>query len=326
MPRINEAVRPIIQAAKANDFKVVPDGRSKHYKIVYGKSHGAKAGQRVQDDNGPLIVSGTPSEIRDKMEMMNRLLAAGVITKKQVEQIKGQQSGREWGGDEPPPPTEKDVEKEREQAELRDRSARLTAETAELRGRLEPIVVGLGGWRARPSRGGVSVVELGELAWWYGKTRQWKELPEGADDLAAKTSAENLRTPGATVAPRWLPFWRRFIDSLEIDGDPAGRYLELRREMKGIAPPIAGEALPPPQQGSRWAMDSHEARGPRGARDEYERRWESHLNPGMEVAAGAMPAFTMRVVMMLGRSPENDPDEIMEIAQKIMAAELEGNL
>lgn len=311
--RYPEDVRPLITAARKNGFTVVPDGRSKHAKVVYGKTFGAKSGQRVMADDGkPLIISTTPSEARNRDLMANRMLKAGVIKREQVpwwnEKPKDDKSGgkrRTAFND----PTRREEIEAAKLAGIREKSQRLNEQTAKLRSRLEPMIVKMGGWKERGGKGsGVAATELAGVAAHFARSRGRMELPKDVSENALKASAQTLKTPGGTLGDRWLPFWTLFVDELERTGDPLGRWLELYREWKGIPERKEVETpapLPPPGNGRAVV------------------RWHEDDRPQPVVGPVTQPQWSIKAAVMMARSPENSEEAILEVFEKLWQMESE---
>lgn len=237
-------MRLLVAAIRKNGFKVARTGGA-HMKVL------TKDGQVVTDANGPLILSGSPSEHRWREMHVHRLMAANVL-KSDPWKPTGKDGAAE--GDENgngrnakgKTPQEVAADEARKRA-AQERSDGLRGRTNELRARLEPIVVKLGGWSIGGS--GVNADSMSQVMWHWVSSRRREEMPPPTSATAAmpgqsdlKKVIGTLRTSGATLALKWHPVVEVFLDELEGDGedpDPAEssmNYLDLLREVKGIFP------------------------------------------------------------------------------------------
>lgn len=64
-----------IREQSKGSYKVISGG--KHLKVIH--ADGPKKGRSVVDDSGPLIISGSPSESRNRELAVHRLMSAGVL-------------------------------------------------------------------------------------------------------------------------------------------------------------------------------------------------------------------------------------------------------
>jgi hypothetical protein len=208
---------------QARGYQVVPSG-SGHWKILDSK------GRSVRDNDGPLILSGTSSEVRSRAMSVKRLLDAGVLD---IDPWAPQKPKGERNGDEPDERTAQE-EAEREAAAERQRSDdfRRSERTRLVRERMEPMVVLLGGWDKRGLRR-----ELGTVAF-YVAERLGLE-PRWSSAEAAAENADGIRK-GATLSTSMAACWERFLNEIEAWPDMQGRYMMLLREAKGLAEPSIG--------------------------------------------------------------------------------------
>jgi hypothetical protein len=228
-------------------FKVAKSGQ-KHYKVLHAN------GSSVVDENGPLIISSSPSDMRWREMTVKRLMASKVLKSDPYKETRG----RAEDASEAPELTEQEKAEEKRKAAqrmaLRDRSEGFRLRTGRLRARIEPIISRLGGW----SRGGsgVKVSDFIVILERWARAEAPELIPTGSGGIgevpaSAWTGAvNNLRTPDGTLSEKWLPLFEGFADRLERDaGSPpepsesALIYLDMVRESKGIgvAPPAPAE-------------------------------------------------------------------------------------
>lgn len=250
-------MRVLIAAIRKNGYKVARTGSSKgggsHQKILRPN------GSQVTDDNGPLILSGSPSEHRWREMHVHRLMKAGVL-KADPWKATGQDgaepeengNGRKRGAHLQDPEVI-----ERRQRALQERTDKLRGTSAQLRARLEPIIAKLGGW----SRGGSGVSQVDfvkvVLHWldaYEQRAALWPKTKDGVGEVDVeelRRAVTNLRQPDKTVGEKWTMLLRGFIDELQreagVPPDPAEaalKYLELLRETKGLVSPRTNGAGP----------------------------------------------------------------------------------
>lgn len=245
-------VRELEAHIRKAGFKIVKTGNGAHKKIL------DKKGAVVTDKNGPLILSGSPSEHRWREMHVQRLMDAGVL---KSDPWKPTPSGAKPEGE--PKGKRADLQdpaiRERMLASIQAKADVNREATAKLRARLEPIIAKLGGWRDvrgdNRTVSGVSITEYSEVMSHWATVRGRVEFPKKtqrgtAMNMGALTQAvRNLKIPGNTVGEWWMPLFTVFVDELEhrastpgggIDlGKAADRYRELLREQKGIPVPIA---------------------------------------------------------------------------------------
>lgn len=247
MPDAKEVTVLIGHIRATGEYKAAKSGNQKHWKVM------KKNGAAVVDENGPLIISSSPSETRFIEMTVSRLMKAGVL---KTDPYKKTPSGPAALRAEPP------VQKKRG-AHLTDpkvreamragqvaRSARLKEQTAVLRGRVEPIVAKLGGWRVHGGRSGISATDFASTAMHWARQRGRVELPKDASVTNVANGVRNLAQPGETMGEKWHDLFVIFIDELEresgVPPDPAEsalRYQELYRDALGIS---AGPRTPLP--------------------------------------------------------------------------------
>lgn len=224
-------------------YKVVSGG--KHKKIIYAKdAPGNRAGQAVRDESGPLILSDTPGEHRNRELAVHRLLKAGVLRfdpwkpPQGKDQRVGETAGRSDGDRE-----DKFEQKIAHRLAVSDEHRRTNQLTQDLRERVEPIVAKLGGWDKRGLK-----AELSSAA--YNFLEQISFEPRWPTKGAANQSCFQL-AKGQTLNTPSRNMWSRFFDELEssIDG-PTTRYFELVRAAKGLT-----HGLPPRVLAERTTSD-----------------------------------------------------------------------
>lgn len=298
--RISGDLKPLVEAIEKNGYTIVPDGRAKHAKIVYGKEH-PKRGQRVQDENGPLIIAGTSSEFRDRDQTATRWIRAGILKPDQVpwrNAKPGRNGSRKQGRNRIADP---DVQAAKVAA-IHAKSERMHERTGKLRARLEPIIVKIGGWRYKAGREGVgvSVTELAAVAEHFAKTRGRQELPKGVSENALRASAQSLKKPGDTLGEKWLPFWELFVDELERGGDPLGRWMELYREWKGIPKEVTTPAPGEPVELAK-------------------------ANGKADLGPKTFPKIALQAVAWMAKSADGEEQmqEVIGIGQSILQLEME---
>lgn len=293
---------------------VQPTGRGKHdVRVLYGKVFGAKAGQVVTDENGPLIVSSTPSEFRDRDQTAMRWKRAGVIKEEQIP----------WRNQKAKPEGESGEPRKRGTSRLLDpavqeakiaaikaRSASFNERTASLRSISEPTMVKLSA---------ANDVEFARVARHWAGVRGRMELPSDSSEAALIQSFRLLRRPGSTLGEKWLPFWELVFTELNREGDPNAKYLNWLRQFKGIPEtPSSPSPLPPQEEGlpvsirktgSRWRTTRVEA--------------EEVREPVVGPLADKTPMLALRAVAMMARNPGARMEEVLEIGEDILRMELE---
>jgi hypothetical protein len=276
-------LRKIIEA---DGYKVVPSG-SGHWRILNAK------GAVVVDDNGPVIMSGTTSEIRGRDMAVHRLMKAGILKRDPwapTPKREGERDTEEMN----------DAERaahEREMEERRTTDHLRAQRTLRIRERLEPVVARLGGWEKRGM-----VAEVGLVAHYFADR---KELPERwTSPSGAAENAEALRK-GATLSDNIANLWEHLLSELESWPDTQLRWMQLLREAKGVDEPTIGEAVTPLTRSS----------------------------PQLQVVTGKplpqldeLPTLALRAMFEMGVGrPAHDPDRahVLRIGEEIMRLEIQ---
>lgn len=238
---VDDLVRKIRAQVDQSDpqkrkFKVIKSG--KHQKVVRPN------GQVVQDENGPFIISGSPGDFRFREMTVKRAMKAGIFAK---DPYKAQTEADEKKSEKE---RAEEAAKERRARELRDRSEVFRVRTAQVRAAFEPIVAKLGGWSHGGS--GLKVGDFVLVLQHWARANEPKLIPVqtggGPEPQSAWASAvTNLRTPGGTIAERWLPLFESFVVALREGNEnlppeeSALVYMDLLRAAKGILPPSHDE-------------------------------------------------------------------------------------
>jgi len=326
-------------------YKAVKSG-SKHHKVVYAE--GPQKNKPVVDANGVLIISATPGEVRWREMTVKRLLAAKVLDSdpyKKTPTGGDSQNGdtaKKKGGKNHPfsDPERAAAINAAKLAAIDAKSKKAREETAQLRARLEPVVIHLGGWGGRGGRFNVeipmeermartlSLTELAAVAHHWAFTRGRMEAPrvKGTTQIVDvgvfHSAATQVKLPGHTLGDSWRPFWTAFIDELysnagtgaDAPRKAASRYWELYREMKGV--PVREPATPP---GGPAAAPS----APPGAREdaEPETAAEEPLRIGPAYDS-PLPALAFEALWLMAKGTD-DYDKAMSVAEKIAKLELE---
>lgn len=328
-------VRDLIAKIRATGFKVAKSG-SKHYKVL------SPAGAIVRDENGPLIISSSPSDNRFREMTVKRLMAAKVFKTDPYKETRGdkatgdlthggdangnggQRTKGKRGGDGAHLRTEEMQQKKL--AGIKRKSDANKERTGKIRARFEPIAMKLGGWAQ--GRGnhltGLAATEVGEVIFHWASTRGRMELPKRVHNQPAKLidathvvqSVQRLKTPAETMGERWTPLFEVFIDELERGAgtppDPqkaAYRYQELLREAKGISPgPQSPAALPP--------LRSHENGS--GGQEQATAAVEK-LGPAFEIKA---PSLALRAMWLMAKGSGDSESDALSIASDIAELEL----
>lgn len=204
-------------------FKVVPSG-SGHWRVLDAK------GKVVVDDNGPVIMSSTSSDVRGRVMAVKRLMNAGVLLVDPWANQKPKDGSEDDGGDQL---SEQEIAA-REAAAERDRleDQRRSDRTHAVRERLEPVVVLIGGWDKRGN-----MREIGVVAHYFAERSKLPSRWSSAE--AASENAEALRK-GATLSPNIAALWEKLLDELETWPDITLRWMQLLREAKGLEESTVG--------------------------------------------------------------------------------------
>lgn len=245
MTASNSEIRVLIAAIRKNGYKVARTGNGSHQKVLRTN------GSQVADENGPLIISGSPSDHRWRDMHVNRLMKAGVLKEDPWDPKK---TGKDDDG-KTQKERDEDVVKERKARDLRDRSEVFRVRTVDVRAAVEPIISKLGGW----SRGGsgVKVADFAAVLRFWAERNDPKVIPLTTSLAPFQTSAwvtqvTNLRTAGGTISEKWLPLFEAFVVALREgneNADPTESslvYMDLVRDEKGILshPVGAGDGEP----------------------------------------------------------------------------------
>lgn len=315
-------LEPLVKAVRARGFRVVPSGGG-HYKIL-GKDNKA-----VRDDDGPLIISGSPSERRARDMHVHRLMKAKVLLIDPWAPDKGNAANGNGDGKKRSRIADPDVQAAKIAA-IKEKSRKQAALTLELRGRLEPLVVKLGGWNSSGSRGGsgVTASELGLVA------RHWANVHSRvgvwANDAAARGAAQTLKT-GGTLGEKPRELFTLIVDELETVAKKGGaegvrqRYFALIRDAKGLAPE-RGPELPAPGPVSDASGNGSGVLPPAAAPPPIVTRVVDRPSvlPG---DTGEVPTLALRSLaeMMMGDADEERRDRAIKLAEDILRLELGGS-
>lgn len=240
-------MRVLVAAIRSNGYKVVRTGNGAHQKVL------RKNGSQVADANGPLIISGSPSEHRWRDMHVNRLMNAGVLKEDPWNPRKKSGDG---GGVDEDGKTQKQRDEEtakaRKARDLHDRSEVFRVRTGRVRADVEPIVGKLGGWSHGGS--GVKVADFSAVLRFWAEQNDPKVIPlTGGKPFATSSwvaQVTNLRTVGGTIGEKWLPLFEAFVVALHEgneNSDPNESslvYLDLLRASKGILPEPVEEEEP----------------------------------------------------------------------------------
>ena len=298
--RVARELTPLIEVARKNGYQVVPTG--KHPKLV-------KDGRVITDENGPLIISTTPGDVRNRDATVTRWIKAGVLTPAQNPWREDKKKGD--GGENGESPDLSDP-KERQKQALRDALAKDSKERAErtrkIRGRWEPVVARIGGWDKRGMQ-----AEMGLVLHHYATSLGRQEAP------ASKESAVQMITrirKGDTLSNDSAVCFELLLDDLEKRPlDMPLRWMELVREAKGIPAENRsveiqprGEPSQPQENGSGTAA------------------WpEGPPRPTEPDHPMAVPALALEALLEMTSGREFGPDgrrRVLQIARDILALEL----
>jgi len=297
--RVSQEIKPLLEVIKRNGFQVVPSG--KHLKIL--KNGAVVTDKSGKHGGGPIILSSTPSESRDRDMTVKKLINNGII-KPEQDPWKPKKGKEAADGQ----PETIDEEKQRREAARLEGLASANRERAErtrkIRSRWEPIIARLGGWDKRGMQS-----EAGLIVYHYAKTRGREEAP------ASVTSAQQMVIRvkrGDTLSAKACVCFEILLDDLERQ--PAKmqeRWFDLLQEAKGLPPRreksvVIGPPRPPapvPAAGPLQVLE--------GGKDE-------------EVFGPPAPTLALRALaeMMIGQPAERDPKELVDIAHQILEMEL----
>ena len=289
-------IRPLIDAAKANGYKVVPSGRSKHMRVLDSK------GKVVVDDNGPVIVSGSPGDHRMRDMHVQRFIAAGII---KPEQNPWKPEKGKGADGQPEVIDEEKARRERVRLEGMAEANRERAErTRKIRSRWEPIIARIGGWEKRGT-----VADAGIILYHFAKTHGRTEAPKSVN------SATQLITRvkrGDTLSADSAVCFEILLDDLERKPrDMVARWHDLLREAKGL--PARSEAPP--------AMPLPEP--PRPPREPQEPVYEAPVVMEGDVLA-EVPTLALEALAQMVRNlpPDSDHQDQLGLAKEILRMEL----
>ena len=288
-----------IRATKTH--KVVSSG--KHHRVLDLK------GRVVVDENGPVIISKTPSEHRWREMTVHRLIKAGVFKSDPYKEHNKKKEAGDPG---------EHLTKEETRALQREgvaRAARSRADrTKRLREKLEPLVARCGGWNDRRGAtvSGVSPAELGMAAHKWGEDRGRVDRPPTVG--AAQQAANANLKKGGTLSDRTADFWEAFVNEWGAADDPRRWYIDQVRAAKGLPPTVVRESTLEP------------ASVPEGPVAERTSSLASVVESAMAVAATRLPTGVghralKAVFLMASGNDDADQNEIIEMGEWILAQE-----
>lgn len=262
------------------------------------------AHHKVTDSDGNVVyvLAKTPSDRRWRDNAVRGLVKAGVF-EKDPRKNNGHPKKRSNLHD--PEVQAKKV------AAVKARHERFAAATREIRARIDPLIVKVGGWGSR--KGQVSASELGLAAMHWGRNR-----PDVfASEEGARSSAQSNIKQGGTLSEKGASFWDAFVTAWESADDPRRWYFDLVREMKGLPKTsvIVGGAEVAQTTGKR----------PRtGPVHVY--KIEEEEEPEEKLENGKQPEVIGRlalkaVLLMASGSETMNHQEILELGEQILALE-----
>jgi hypothetical protein len=290
MSSATKDVDDLVRAIRATGTHNVQSNGA-HHKVLDGAGHTV------------YVLPKTPSDRRWRENAIHELIKQGVFEgdPKKARKEKGRLRL-----------TDPDVQAMKVAA-VKARAARLAADTAVVRDRIQPLVTKIGGWGMR--EGQVTASELGMVAKHWGRDRPdvWKT------DGAAKSSAQNNMKHAGGCSPQALGFWDAFVTDWELADDPRRWYFDLAREMKGLAPietkVIVGGAELTETTTTSAKPNLRRAGRVRTYRMEGE---EKHpLEPDIVVGHLALRA----VALMAAGRETIDIEEVLEVGEQILALE-----
>lgn len=292
----------LIRAARANGYKTVP-AQGGHKKIVNHR------GQPVVDNNGPLILSSSPSDARWREMTVKRWLAAGVIKvdpfesdtpSKAVRKLTGGAVSGKGGRSRL---ADADVQAAKVAA-IKANAAAARDATQRLRESWEPIIVKLGGWKMG------MVTQVADTAHWWNEHRG--HVDGFTSQAGARSAVQGLKL-GQTLSERNRKAFAFFLDELVKSGNAQERYFEILRLSKGLPPkevePIrGGRPLPDPP--------------PLEERQKQKEVFTNGHGRKETIGPATKPSLALEAVaqMMVGRS-EVDL-EVLRIGEQIQQLEL----
>ena len=294
----------LIRAARANGYKTIP-AQGGHKKIVDHR------GKPVVDDNGPLIISSSPSDARWREMTVKRWIAAKVIKadpfkgdtpSKAVRKLTGGATSGKDGGTRL---TDPEIQQKKVDA-IKARFAEHRALSQKVREDLEPIIVKLGGW----DKHGVKS-QMGDVIFWFN---EWRGHVERFPSASAASSALANLKKGNALSDKSRTAIGYFVDELKKAADPQARYFELLRLSKGLParedePVRGGSPLsdPPPKEEREKQADKTETNG-HGKTE--------------QIGPSTKPSLALQVVaeMMVGRTEVDDA--VLRLGERIQDMEL----
>lgn len=304
-------LKPLLDEIKANGFKVVPSG--KHHKVVDVEGKLGAKNKVVTDTNGPIIISSTPGDFRARDMHVKRLKGAGIIKRDPWAKDKGEAAeGRKKGFSED--------DKARARERIAQESRRREERTKQLRSRVEPIVMKLGGWERRGA-----TAELGRVAMYFAAKAGKKTW---ASESSAMQNAHQLKK-GNTLSDQAVDAWNLLCDELEkawrrgpgtTPNDEAlrERWFELVREEKGIKPDP-----PPPDPRKPGPVIRTQIKPP----GETEPEEESASNNGRVHHVGPLsdktPTVALKAVFLMSQSADSEQmDDVLAVGEDILRLEM----
>jgi hypothetical protein len=270
-------------------------------------------GRVLVDENGPVIISKTPSEHRWREMTMHRLIANGVF---KVDPRKEGQKAKEAKGDGRGAQLNKE-ETRQLQREATDRIQKKRAErTKKIREKLEPLVMRVGGWsrgnKAGASSMGVVPAELGIAAHHWGNERGRVDTPKSVNSCQVSVYS-NLKK-GGTLSDASADFWEAFVNEWDAAPDPRRWYFDQVRVAKGLViesslEPAAIPEGPVAEQVSSVAAMLAEQKATRVA---------ATIPEGVGHLA-------LKAVFLMARGGDADMHEILETGERILALEITSN-
>ena len=278
-------VEDLVRAIKATGTHDVKSNGA-HHKVIDGAGHTI------------YVLPRSPSDRRWRENAVHELIKFGVFEK---DPKKAKKSSHHLAD---PEIQAKKI------AAVKERAARLAAETSVVRERMTPLVNKIGGWGMGQNQ--ITASEVGMVAKHWGRDRPdvWET------DGAARTSAQNNMKHNGACSPQALAFWDAFVTDWELADDPRSWYFDLAREMKGLAPIekrviVGGAELaekPGPKKNLRRA----------GKVRTYVAEDRKHpLEPDTVVGHLALKA----VLLMAAGSETMNQNEILEVGEQILALE-----
>lgn len=325
---VQAEVRDYVAKIRAKGYKVVKTGNAKHYKILTSKS------VPVVDENGPLIISSSPSDHRWREMHVKRAMAVGIFAEDPYKETRGKKGPQPNGNGDSGEGEQEDDPKAKQRramaAAAKLRGDEFRQRSRDLRSRIEMMVVKLGGWNTGhgTSVNGVTVADFMRLVrHWLDKHQTKIKWPEDkgipTSPAAANQSLTNLRKPDGTIGAKWLPVIEAFVDYLydedALDAEKAAsRFRILARETRGeVKSGVLAARSSPPEPGAGLARPRHdEDEGANG-------RVVERIGPAHDTGGRVEPPeLAMRALYWMSRG-EGAGESVIEIAHKI--AELEMN-